>query len=158
MAIKFFNIRSKEVQVADTEPKIAALWSSSDHSPNITQGQDFGWRLAPEVVVAMKRIKQDQNQLMIISSRYSVPLENIGEPQILQYISDRTSPDHAQVASDADYTDEYNEEIRRLEAEDPNAEVTEETATTTTEEPEEEPTTTTTEDDPATNNPTEPTA
>lgn len=128
MAIKFFNIRSKEVRVAETEPQITAMWASSDHSPNITQGQDFGWRLAPEVVVQMRKIKQDFNQLQAIASRYAMPVDAVGEPEILRYISDRTAPDHAQVAEDADYSDEYNEEIRRLEAKD----TTDETVTTTT--------------------------
>ena len=115
MAIKFFNIRSKEVLVADTEEKISALWSSSDHSPNITQGQDFGWRLAPEVVVEMKRIKQDRRLLESIAHTYNRPLEDVGEPEILQYISDRTNAEDAPMAEDGDYTDEYEQEIRALE-------------------------------------------
>lgn len=115
MPIKFFNIRSKEVQVAETEPQIAALWSSSDHSPNITQGQDFGWRLAPEVVVELKRIKQDIHTLEEIALRYKLSLDAVGEKEILRYISSKTSVAAAPVANEADYTDEYNEEIRRLE-------------------------------------------
>lgn len=115
MAIKFFNIRSRETLVAETEPQISALWSSSDHSPNITQGQDFGWRLAPEVVVEMKRIKQDAVRLQEIAVRYSRPLEDIGEKEILQYISDRTNVNDAPVAEEQDYSDDYNDEIRRLE-------------------------------------------
>jgi hypothetical protein len=118
MAIKFFNIRSKEVRVAETEPQIAAMWSSSDHSPNITQGQDFGWRLAPEVVVEMKKIKQDMGMLERIAHTYNRPLEDVGEPEILQYISDQTPVDSAAVAEDGDYTDEYEQEIKRLERTD----------------------------------------
>lgn len=131
MAIKWFNIRSKEVQVAETEPQITAMWASSDHSPNITQGQDFGWRLAPEVVVEMKRIKQDDRILESIAHRYNRPLEDVGEPEILQYISDKTSTEQAAVARDGDYTDEYEQEIRRLEKKAAN-ETTSETVTTTT--------------------------
>lgn len=118
MAIKFFNIRSREVRVADTEPLITAMWASSDHSPNITQGQDFGWRLAPEVVVEMKKIKQDVLILERIAARYNRPLEDVGEPEILQFISDNTQADSAPVAQEADYSDEYDAEIRRLERED----------------------------------------
>lgn len=117
MAIKFYNIRSRETQVAETEPQIAALWSSSDRSPNITQGQDFGWRLAPEVVVEMKQIKQDFQKLQEIASRYRISVEDIDEKAILQFISDRTTTDQAPVAEDEDYTDEYNDDIRRLQAE-----------------------------------------
>jgi len=130
MAIKFLNIRSKEVRVAETEPQITAMWASSDRSPNITQGQDFGWRLAPEVVVEMKRIKTDFQKLQEIAVRYNLPLDGVGEPEILQYISEQTSPQDAPLAQEGDYSDEYNEEIRRLEQGDDDT--TTETVTTTT--------------------------
>lgn len=113
--IKFFNIRSKEVRVAETEPLIAALWASSDHSPNITQGQDFGWRLAPEVVVEMKRIKQDWNTLTDIAKRIGKNVDEVTEPDILDFISHTNQAAQNAIAKDQDYTDEYNEEIRRLE-------------------------------------------
>ena len=117
MAVKFFNIRSKEVLVADTEEKISALWASSDRSPNITQGQDFGWRMAPEVVVEMKRIKQDLPTLQHIAAQTMRPLEDVGEPEILLFISAKTAAENAPLAQDGDYTDEYESEIRRLELE-----------------------------------------
>ncbi len=123
MAIKFFNIRSKEVLVADSEGKLTALWASSDHSPNITQGQDFGWRLAPEVVVEMRRIKQDVQMLTQIAHTYNRPLEDVGEPEILQWISAKTAAENAPIAEDGDYTDEYAAEIRRLELESDKAPV-----------------------------------
>lgn len=142
MAIKFFNIRSKEVVVAETEPQIAALWSSSDHSPNVTQGQDFGWRLAPEVVVQMKRIKQDYDKLMEIARRISKNVDELNEPDILAYISATSATAQNALARDEDYTDEYNEEIRRLEKQ--QEDTTEETATTTQKSEPETTTTTTT--------------
>lgn len=136
MAIKFFNIRSKEVLTAETEPQIAALWASSDHSPNITQGQDFGWRLAPAVVVEMKKIKQDYDLLTSIAHRYNMATEDVNETTILQYISDHTAVENAAIAGDGDFTDEYEMEIRRLERQAEKAtapvQVTAETATTTT--------------------------
>lgn len=131
MAIKFFNIKSKEVRVAETEPLISAMWASSDRSPNITQGQDFGWRLAPEVVVELKTIKRDGNLLTRLASTYNVALDDVDEKLILQYISDKTSPASAPMAEDADYSDEYNAEIRRLEKRDGPVAVSTETATTT---------------------------
>lgn len=115
MAIKFLNIRSKEVRVAETEPQLAALWSSSDRSPNITQGQDFGWRLAPEVVVEMKQIKNSPAELQQIAVRYGLPMDAVDEKAILQYISDKTAAENAPVAVEGDYSDEYDQEIRRLE-------------------------------------------
>jgi hypothetical protein len=115
MAIKFYNIRSKEIRVAETEPMIAAMWGSSDRSPNVLQGQDFGWRLAPEVVVRLKRIKADMRTLERIAVRYAIPLENVDERAILKYISDMTAEEEAPVAQEADYSDEYEAEIRKLE-------------------------------------------
>lgn len=147
MPIKFFNIRSKEVLTAETEPQIAALWASSDHSPNITQGQDFGWRLAPAVVVEMKKIKQDYDLLTSIAHRYNMATEDVNETTILQYISDHTTMQNAAVAGDGDFTDEYEMEIRRLERQDREVneptQVTVETVTTTTEVPKTTTTTTT---------------
>lgn len=116
MALKWFNIHSGETRVADTEPKIAALWSSSDRSPNVSQGQDFGWRLAPEVVVEMKRIKQDIQTLQTIATRYNILLQDVGEKEVLQYISDNTAPEDAPVADQGDYEDQYDSEVRRLMA------------------------------------------
>ncbi|MGI9028155.1 MAG: hypothetical protein ACR2FM_04955 [Candidatus Saccharimonadales bacterium] len=132
MAIKWFNIRSKEVRVAESEPQISAMWASSDHSPNITQGQDFGWRLAPEVVVDMKRIKQDQNLLLDIAKRYQIMSEDLDEKVILQYISDKTPIDSAPIAGEGDYQDEYDAEVRRLSQQAAENTVTSQTATTTT--------------------------
>lgn len=131
MPIKWFNIRSKEVRVAETEPQISAMWASSDHSPNITQGQDFGWRLAPEVVVDLKRIKQDQNLLMQIAVRYQIMAEDLDEKVILQYISDKTPLDNAPTAQEGDYQDEYDAEVRRLSHKAAQDTVTTQTATTT---------------------------
>jgi hypothetical protein len=131
MAIKFLNIRSNEEAVADTEPKIAALWSSSDHSPNITQGQDFGWRLAPEVVVEMKHIKQDLTLLERIASRYRKALEDLNEVDILHWISDKTVLDAAPVAQVNDYEDAYDARVRELERAGQTTESTTTEATTT---------------------------
>lgn len=133
MAIKWFNIRSKEVRVAETEPQITAMWASSDHSPNITQGQDFGWRLAPEIVVEMKRIKQDERKVIEIAHRFNMLPEDVKDPDILAYISVKYNNQDAPVANDADYSDEYYSEIKRLEDQQKSVVDTTQTATTTTE-------------------------
>lgn len=133
MAIKWFNIRSKEVRVAETEPQITAMWASSDHSPNITQGQDFGWRLAPEIVVEMKRISRDEQKMIEIAHRFNMLPEDVKEPDILAYISMKYDEKDAPIANDADYSDEYYAEIKRIEDEHKEAAVnTEQTVTTTT--------------------------
>lgn len=112
MAIRWFNIRSKEVVVAETEPQISALWASSDHSPNITQGQDFGWRLAPEVVVKMKQIKQDLETLSTIARRINKQIDEVTEPDIIMYISETDQRAQIAQAEDGDYTDEYEQAVR----------------------------------------------
>lgn len=117
MALKFFNIRSGEIRVAETPEMIAAMWSSSDRGPNVNQGQDFGWRLAPEVVVELKRIARNSALLQEIAVRYKRPLEDVGEKEILKYISDKTKAKDAPVAQDGDYEDTYRADIARLESE-----------------------------------------
>lgn len=116
MALKFFNIRSREVRVAETQEMIAAMWASSDRGPNASQGQDFGWRLAPEVVVELRRITRNPKIIQEIAARYSRPFEDIGEKEILKYISDKTKVDDAPVAQEGDYEDEWRAEIARLES------------------------------------------
>lgn len=116
MALKFFNIRSREVRVAETEEMIAAMWSSSDRGPNANQGQDFGWRLAPEVVVELRRILRNPSLMLEIATRYNRPPEDIGEKEVLKYISDKTKTDDAPVAQEGDYEDEWRAEIARLES------------------------------------------
>jgi len=140
MAIRFFNIRSGLEAVAESEPHIAALWASSDHSPNITQGQDMGWRLAPEVAVELKKIKQDINLLQHIATRFNKLVDEVGEADVLTYISNKTKLDAAPVARIDDYQDAYDQQVRALEAPD----TTTMTTTETTTEPPEDTTTTTT--------------
>ena len=132
MAIRFFNIRTGLEAVAESEPHIAALWASSDHSPNITQGQDMGWRLAPEVAVELKRIKQDLPTLERIAQRFNKLVEEVGESDILSYISNKTTLDAAPVAKIDDYQDTYDAQVRALEHPETVTEATTETPTTTT--------------------------
>lgn len=116
MAITFLNIRTKEIVVADSEPKIAAFYNSSDRSPNVNQGQDFGWRLAPEVVVQMRKIMKNNAIIGNIANKYQLSVGDVGEKEVLQYISDLTDNiDDAPVAEDGYYEDEYREAIKRLE-------------------------------------------
>lgn len=133
MAIKWYNVRSKEVRVAETEPQITAMWASSDHSPNITQGQDFGWRLAPEIVVEMKRITRDEQKIIEIAHRFNMLPEDVGEADILAYISSKYDERDAPIANDADYSDEYYAEIKALEDRQRETDTaTQQTVTTTT--------------------------
>lgn len=116
MSILWFNIKSKEVRVAESEPMISAMYNSSDMGANSHQGQDFGWRLHPEVAVKVRGIKTDPKKLESIATRYAIPIEDVDDKRILAYISDTNRSAGVEDRTLADFEDEYREEIRRLEA------------------------------------------
>jgi hypothetical protein len=87
MAIKFFNVNSGEERVATTEPMITAFWASSDRSPNVREGQDFGWRLDPEVAAQLDEIRRDVIVLEKIATKHRVSIEDVSEGHIIKYIS-----------------------------------------------------------------------
>lgn len=115
MAIKFFNIRSKEIRVAETEPMIAAMYNSSDRSPNAMYGQDFGWRLAPEVVVELKRIRKSEEAMQKIATWKKKSIEDLNEIDLLDFMSAKTAVENAPVAVEGDYEDQYLADIKSLE-------------------------------------------
>lgn len=115
MALNWINIRSGLKTVAETEPQIAALWASSDHSPNITQGQDFGWRLAPEVVVEMRQIMSDVTLMERIAARFKKGFEDLSEIDILTWISNKTTLEAAPEVEVSDFQNDYERQIRSLE-------------------------------------------
>lgn len=113
--IKFFNIRSGEVRYAETEPHIAALWSSSDRSPNITQGQDFGWRLAAETVIEIEKIQADERMLEKIAVHFGLVPDSLTESDILTWISEKQDREKRGVSkTQEDFKQQYEEDIRRL--------------------------------------------
>lgn len=116
MAIKFFNIKTGEEREVSTEPMIAAFWSSSDLGPNVSQGQDMGWRLAPETVVEVKSIRSNPSTLRDIAQRYQVMAEDLTDAIILKFIADKAAREVAAEAVDnQDYTEEYQEKIQQLQ-------------------------------------------
>lgn len=124
MPLKWFNIKSGETLVAETAEHIAALWASSDRSPNITQGEDRGWRLAPAVKVEMEKIMGDRSELEHLASIFRKSVEDLGESDILAYISNKTELEAAPVAKVSDYQDEYDAQVRKLEGKDSPTELT----------------------------------
>lgn len=114
MAIKWYNVRSKEVRTSLTPELTAAMWGSSDRGPNAKNGQDMGWRLAPEVVVELERLAETPMALERIAARYAIPYEDIKEADLLQWISDQTDEKDAPEARQEDYTEDYEAEVRRL--------------------------------------------
>lgn len=87
MSLTFVNIKSGERRVCHTEPMIAAHLNTSDRNPNAMQGQDMGWRLAPETVIELERISSDPATLQTIAATFGILLESVSESDILTYIS-----------------------------------------------------------------------
>lgn len=115
--IKFYNIRSGETRVAEGEPHIAALWACSDRSPNITQGQDFGWRLAPETVVEMQNIMRSPRQMESIAVQAGIIPDNITESDVLAWIANKEDKKaQGMETSNEDFKSKYEAEIARLQA------------------------------------------
>ena len=68
---------------------MAAYLNSSNLSPNALKGQDFGWRLAPEIVVEMDRIREDITTLDTIARRVGVMVEDLRDFHILNHIAEQ---------------------------------------------------------------------
>ena len=138
MAIRFVNIRRPLVDgkfeelVADNEPKIAALWGSSDRGPNANQGQDMGWRMAPEVIVEMREIMSDPNKVQEIANRFRIMYEDVTESDVLTWISNKTELLDAPAATADDYADDYQAQIRQLEKQRKEKDTKESTTATAT--------------------------
>lgn len=126
--IQFENIRSGEVVTfsATQDPlarmaQIAAYLNSSDMSPNALKGQDFGWRLAPEIKDEIDRIKGDLPTLDLISKRVGVPIDELRDFHILNYIVEQTFQQEAMAArqsgkSNADFEEDYQARVKALRA------------------------------------------
>jgi hypothetical protein len=95
--IKFENKRTGEVAIFTGEQEVnmrnahmAAYLNSSDMGPNSgVRGQDFGWRLSPEVVVSMDEVRGDYEALDTISRKLGVPIDGIKDFHILSYVADK---------------------------------------------------------------------
>lgn len=61
--IGFFNIKSGETHYAKLEAQIQAYINSSDMGINASRDQDFGWRLEPSWVKAVKAFRRDEGKM-----------------------------------------------------------------------------------------------
>lgn len=86
--ISFVNIYSNERVSTDDPHHIAAFINSSDLGTNASKGQDFGWRLAPEVVVKIEDMSQNMDILEKISRAKGIGVEDISTIHLVQYISE----------------------------------------------------------------------
>ena len=97
---------------------MAAYLNSSNLHPNALKGQDFGWRLAPEIVAQMDRIKGDVNQMDLLSRRIGVAMDDIRDFHVLNYIAEMEFAAEAMreqaAASKTVYEEEYEARLRKL--------------------------------------------
>ncbi len=84
---------------------MAAYLNSSDMSPNAGMGQDFGWRLSPEIVAQMEAARSDMTTLNDISRRLGINVDDIQDFHILNKIADE---DFASDALRAKLTEDKN--------------------------------------------------
>lgn len=68
--IGFYNIKTGETRYAQLEPQIQAYINSSDMGINASRDQDFGWRLEPEWVKAVKNFRRNESKMEVLVARH----------------------------------------------------------------------------------------
>lgn len=96
---------------------MAAYLNSSDLSPNAgVRGQDFGWRLAPEVIAEMEEVRGDLTSLENISRRIGVPIDEIKDFHILNYVAEKDFAKDAiknrKTLASSDKEDDYRARVK----------------------------------------------
>lgn len=123
--ITFENIKTGEKVVFTGEQEVnsrnahmAAYLNASDLSPNAgVRGQDFGWRLAPEVIAEMEAVRGDFELLDRISRRIGIGIDDIRDFHILSYVADRSFAEDAKrarvnVPTSTDLEDDYRARVK----------------------------------------------
>ena len=67
--IAFFSVKTGETRYARLEAQIQAYLNSSDIGINASRGQDFGWRLAPDWVKAVKEFRKNEVKMESLTTR-----------------------------------------------------------------------------------------
>ena len=109
--IAFFNIKSGDTHYAKMEPQIQAYINSSDMGINASRGQDYGWRLAPDWVKAVKEFKRDTSRMTVLSAR--VDGGKVTTTQILYHIYGEQLRNYQEVVEEEanPYEEEYLQNI-----------------------------------------------
>lgn len=123
--ITFENISTGEIVTFTGEQEanarnahMAAYLNASDLSPNAgVRGQDFGWRLAPEVIAEMDEVREDYDTLERISKRLGVGIDDIRDFHILSYVADRSFAQDAKNArvnqpTSSELEDDYRARVK----------------------------------------------
>jgi len=118
--IEFYNIKSGE-RVKLTRPhQIGAYLNSSDLHINSALGQDFGWRLAPSIIVKLDELRADVAELQAISKRIGVDVAELTTVHLVQHLSYLDDLGVKLAARDADrnpaYQSAYEQEVAELKA------------------------------------------
>lgn len=125
--ISFENIKTGEVVTFSgtqnpltRQAHMAAYLNSSNMSPNALKGQDFGWRLAPEVVDRIEAVKGDLQTLTALSRAIGVPIDELKDFHILNYIAEQEFAAEAlrarQSGESSVHEQSYEERVRALRA------------------------------------------
>ena len=120
MAISFFNIRTKEQVTLERPHQIGAYINSSDLGVNSNKGQDFGWRLAPEIVVKLDEMRMNPELLDNMSKRLGVPIDELTTIHLVQQISYEEDLERRRkemrVNREPEFKQEYEQQIDKLRA------------------------------------------
>lgn len=113
--IEFFNIRTGERRKVTSEPMLAAFYNSSDQGANSHEGQDFGWRVAPETIARMNEIKKNQATLDHIKSQFQLADEP-KDTDILRWISieEARKQNEQGKQAEGDFERQYQDDLRAL--------------------------------------------
>lgn len=118
--ITFENEETKEVVTFTGEEEVnmrnahmAAYLNSSNLGPNSgVRGQDFGWRLAPEIVAEMDEVRGDFETLDRISRRVGIGIDDIRDFHILSYVADRSFAQDAKKVQQKSNVEENREDYQ----------------------------------------------
>ncbi len=67
--IGFFSVKTGETRYAQLEAQIQAYINSSDMGINASRDQDFGWRLEPSWVKAVKTFRKNETKMENLTNR-----------------------------------------------------------------------------------------
>lgn len=117
MAVTFVNVKSREKLTLSSTAQIAAFFNSSNLNINANKGQDFGWRLSPELVIEIKRIRKDFKTLKSIAEEQGTHPSELTDVNIVWYLSSQDDLEKQLAAQNGgnDFSDEYEAEIKALE-------------------------------------------
>lgn len=98
---------------------MAAFLNSSDLGPNAGQrGQDFGWRLSPEVVAEIRKTKSNFNKMQEIARLKGCSVDDLRDHNILDYIANQEFAKRAmesnQNAQNDTHESDYNKRVEAL--------------------------------------------